>query len=706
MKDQEQPSNSDILGEDPMIDSLLAEVFGKSTPPDLSSTIMRRLHESPIVTRPTGVSQRASGMRGPLGESSQGTATVAAKKQSNWMTQAVLAVVALAASLGMVIVAWNIYQPKTLDYSSVANAKKPAELAPKKTSVAQSLPVEATESPIQSPRPNRTEPRGTEPRGTEPRGTEPRGITIARDNANLNPVDVEADAVPPLVQRNPRDVPAVQLVSSQASKGLASYWNAVGVQPSATATGEDIRARLKARLQVDLEPTWFALGKNSIVESATAEIESALRSDINASRVARAWLDQITSGSIQQLPEDDRQLLVTELTVAFQGKQSLDTLISSWLRGDSAGASAWYAAATQGGEYAMVHRLASLTMNVDLRCTRCHDALIESDGRQHDYWSFAAVLRRDLARDENGRWSVLDEQSNTKKPSKVFYERPDGRQTIAEPKVPSSWLVRAASNAPDANAPDAASGSQQEVKTVRQWSEAIVGSRSLAHGVVNSLWRLVHDRPLRGVVADASSPPLDDALVQLEELLVDDLVASNFDASRLLAIILSSPATSRSIPEMLVRQDAWALDAGNVRLAEQAVEAFAATAPSPKLLPLKKRFDISMRSIGATLKGMDSTNTVLAQPLGQETSGQETSGKEKQPRESSTMASGFPDHADGLPVQWLASIASFDSQVKHVGYLAAAEQLPPGVVAVAQAMQKANVAPELTLHRVWWLLQP
>ena len=108
-----------------------------------------------------------------------------------------------------------------------------------------------------------------------------------------------------------------------------------------------------------------------------------------------------------------------------------------------------------------------------------------------------------------------------------------------------------------------------------------------------------------------------------------------------------------------------------------------------------------MRSIGATLKGVDSADTVLAQPLGQT-----TGGNDKQPSEIYPVASGFPDHADGFPVQWLASIDSFDSQVKHLGYLAAIEQVPPGVVAVAQAMREANVAPELTLHRVWWLLQP
>ena len=123
MNDKELPSNSDIIGEDPMIDALLAEVFGKSAPPDLSNTIMRRLHETPIATRPVGVSTRSTGASVSTGELTQEVGTVASKKQSNWMTQAAVAVIALAASIGLAIVAWNIYQPKTLAYSLAANVK-------------------------------------------------------------------------------------------------------------------------------------------------------------------------------------------------------------------------------------------------------------------------------------------------------------------------------------------------------------------------------------------------------------------------------------------------------------------------------------------------------------------------------------------------------------------------------------------------------
>ncbi len=657
----EHNTNAQGNEDDPPIDSrimdaLLGEILGGAKPPDLSQEIFRQLRETPLVSPPPSVGSR--------------DVVVASRQRSShsWLTVISL----LAASLLCAIGYWKWQQSAQPRLAPIAKTPQPVEKP--------ALPSPPSVTPQPSQR--------------ERIAPAPRGIAISKQPSESE-VSTASETYP--FAKKQGDVSPVQLVSQRVSEGLNGYWKAIGVTPSPQATAEDAIQRIQLRLGIALDPAWFeSTSRESSLRTAgvfTAEIEASLKSPVHSQAIAKAWLKQLTGGGLSRLPEEEAQALIEDLSCSFEGQYSFDTLISGWVGAERPTSPAWYAAMNSGGEFAMTHRLASLTMNVDLRCTRCHDALIDSSGRQSDYWSFVSVLRRDVRRGDDGSLYVRKSDEPTS-PSRVFYERLDGRQTFAEPGIPGRWMSQGSALLDiDSNMP--------QPTGVDVWSKSLVGSRELAKGVVNSLWRLVYDRALQGEVADASSPPLDDSLSQLHNQLVDDLLASNFDLSRTLAIILSSPAALRSIPDPLLQKDAWAVDAARVREAESAVQAFAAAAPSPKSLPTSKRVELAMRSIGASLKSLEGFGPVLAQPLGSERSEPDTTISKSTPHQT-----GFPDHAESLPVQWLSTIDDFHSRVRHLGYLAEIERLPTVVEPAAEAMRKANVADELILARVWWMLQP
>ncbi len=701
MSNPQQPRDdaaADDREENPLVDALLAEILGKSTPPDLSSEIMRQWREASVVVRASqspASQSPASQSPGSLIPASPSTSddvpvigrrtpakasTSVRSTDSGWA----LVLLTLAASLILGVVGWEFVGPEELGFRRITKSSK------SENSSLEVAPVRPTPQPSEQVMPPVTKAPDALPIPRKP----PRNMTLAEGTPQPRSGDDVELSVPSLRERAERKSETVQWVSLRAAQGLEDYWDAVGAEPSPVASAEVIRDRIQQRVGVELDVAQLsdtlASGSASDKAAFAAELQQSIQKETNAKLAAAAWLNELTAAASGKLAVPQRDALIDELAGAFRGEKAFDAVLASWIGGgkdsSSDASSAWYTAMSDAGEFSLVHGLASLTMNVDLRCTRCHDSLIDSAGLQNDYWSLAAMLRRDLSKDHAGFWSVRESSDDA---SPVFYERLDGRQTMAEAGVPQHWLDD-----------EATVRDPIRVQDVHTWSESLVDSRPLARGVVNAMWRWVHDRPLRGDLADARSAPLDDSLLQLEELLADDLLASNFDVGRLLAIVLSSPATMRSIPESLTRQDAWAVDAKKVSRDHQSVQAFAAAAPSPRMLSIAKRLEVTQRSIGASLRGVGGSDSVLAQPLAEASSEKPDNANFVAP-----LVNGFPDHVDALPVQWLASVGSLSSQVKHLGYLAGREGLPREIEPIATAMREAGVPLDLTLHRVWWLLQ-
>lgn len=460
---------------------------------------------------------------------------------------------------------------------------------------------------------------------------------------------------------------AMTLVSAEVEADLDSYWKAIEINIAEEASAEESAKRLAAVLGVQLS-------SESIGDPD--QIRNAIGRPRVAKSVARRWLLQVTQGGLNRLPEEVKTSLIDEVSRSVRSKTSFDEMLVGWTSGNSKNASAFYSAVATGGEHQMIRRLGGLTMGVDLRCVQCHDSLIEGTGRQDQYWAFAAFLRKGLKRTPNG-WSI----DADKKPGKpVYYALMDGRQKVAEPIVPGDWL------------PDS-----EPVTEVVQWSKSLVGSPQLARGVVNSLWQLVHGRPLRGRVIDTVTAPHHEALERLEERLASDLVDSGFDVGRTLSLIIASPVSRRSVPEALYPENALA-SAADVNTAMQAVNAFAAAMPPRDHLPLNRRIDIAMQRIGAKI---DNVNSVLAQPNG-------VGGSKPAPKLRPKVGSDFPGKASDLPVQWLSSIESESSRINHLGYLAGLNRVPDELVQAAKAIRESDQDKNeaLTLQRVWWLVRP
>lgn len=628
--------------EEQALDAMLAEALADKRPPDLSSEILQRLHDHPLnvnslvrTDEPKRHSQR------PLHKE---------------FAIAVAVFATLAASILMVIWLRADLQLPGPSQSIVA--------VPHDAGVASDVdPFEPTGR--DGPPSGRPLTRLADTTTRQP----PRGIPLAMGS----PPDSRQSSQAPLStdqQTSPESglVEAVTLVSQQVDSQLYSYWDAIGIEPSSDAATDEIVDRLMVVLGVELP-------SDSLDDPE--RLRDELTSPIVARAIAESWLRQISEGGVSRLDQQTREALIDDLAACFQAEQGFDRTLSGWIGGQNSNASAFYRAISS-DHHAMARRLAALTMNIDLRCTRCHESYIEGNGRQSDYWAYAAFLNRGVTRGPQGQVKI-DAPATKLKP--YFYELSDGRQRVVEPAIPSTW---------------AAGPSDQSVAGVGEWAKRLIGSPELAEGVVNSLWQLVYDQPLHGRVVDPFSAPHHESLDRLEDKLVQDLIRSRFDVARTLALIIASPATKRSVPQSLRPENLLVADEAEIRKAESAVNAFAAAVPVRKVLPLNQRLDMAMRAIGGKL---DADGRTIVAQIGSSTDRTSNSRAER------SLSNDFPDRGDSYPVQWLTQIEDQRSRVEHLAYLAGYSRIPNGVFEAAQATRAANVSDELTFHRVWWLLR-
>jgi hypothetical protein len=623
------------------LDVLLEEAFGKSVPPDLTDEILVQLGRS---TQSQSLSPEPVSAESPSDAPPTSPASFGRK-------QIAVAVSLLAALAALLLFAF-LPRPEVPEGDSSSPIAQ-NDQAPGSNVLAQQSPAES----------HANADLGSQPQSTAP----PRGIPLA-----VGPSGSEQPLPKDIIEFAPQRPSAsveVTLVSTAVAEDMNRYWNAIGVQPSPESLAADTAKRLTLALGVELPP-------DSIGDSESIQRELG-RSRISQS-IARRWLLRLTQGGLARVDEDSRNELIAEVAGAFRSKTSFDRLLANWMGGDDAKISTFYSAFSGQGEHQMVRRLASLTMNVDLRCVQCHDSLIEGTGRQQDYWSFAAFLRHELRREQR-TWT---RRSPDRPASRTYYTLPDGREQLAEPAVAASWIAQ-----------------PEPITSLGQWSSALVGSQQLARGIVNSLWQLVHDQPLRGRVIDTVAAPHHESLDRLEQRLTDDLVESQFDIGRTLSLIIASPASNRSVPEALLAENALAAADVDIRAATQLVNAFAAASPPRNHLSLDRRIDVAMQRTGLDIDG--AINTVLAQG-----SGDPPVAPNRPLLRRPEKGGDFPGRATSLPVQWISNIDSERGQIEHLGYLSGMSQAPEKFIDAAEAIRGVDEDWQLTLQRVWWLVRP
>lgn len=663
--------------EDKAIDIFLEEVLGKVEPPDLQSEILTRLQLQPREPHARSIvakehhsgsqSRTAKGSRAAVWKGLLTAAIAASILVMIWRSGALLR--SSPVDVGLIngeVTNVDPSPPGTGDDSQDSRNNKGRE----RDSQGKQLGLASTDN----------QPRSADSVSSIPqsgadaeRPVPPRGIPLVIDG-----IGETTSSAPKTAETNlspgAESVPEVNLVSQQLAARLVNYWSEVGIQPSEEATEDQITTRLSETLGIRFT--------NEVVTDPV-RFKTELRRPEVAKEIADRWLRQITDGGLRRLDDQVREQLVDSLADCFRGTVSFDQQIADWINGTGAASAAFYGAMSNGGKHAMSRRLAALTMNVDLRCIRCHDAVLEGAGQQSDYWAFSALLSRGVTRNAEGEM-VIDPKPNDRRP--LFYELSDGRQRMAEPSLPETWLV---------------SADKERIDSITKWSQQLIGSQAIARGTVNSLWQLVHGQPLHGRVVDSITAPHDEALEEIEDDLVQDMIRSGFDVSRTLSLIVASPATRRSVPAALRPENVVMASESEKRRALNAVNAFAASLPRHADLNLSQRLDQTMRAIGGKI---DQEGRPFVAQIGDPA---EKKGKQSVGGFDRPLATDFPVNDRTLPVQWLKLIKDDESQINHLAYLAGQDKLPKGVQSAVEAMREdQEVNKELMLNRVWWLVRP
>lgn len=667
MTDPIDPQGSSIADDaDPVIDALLAE-FVPSTaqrlkrPPDLSAKILAQLAASPV--EPSS-SDRSVPDRKSITSASQ-TPPLAtagpALSTSSTVTKMVSLLVAVAACVFGVL--WLASQPNG-DSDQTQQAAGGQAAVGTDPSRQKSDPL-ATER-LASDSGDEADP--DDRRQNPIRGIQLDTPSLAQSDGDSSPATSQSTRpVTPKTQARP-----LTEVLAATSKTAREYWQALGIEPAAKATPDEIVQRLNRRLGINL---------NSESLSDPSRLRSDLAQSSVAGEIAKRWLASTAETGVGQIDRPENKDLIDQLAAGVAGKSRFDTTLVSLIDGSGELSDRWYETIGHGGTEAIAKRLAGISMSADLRCIKCHDSMIGRSGTQDDYWSFVALVRNVFQRSDN-RWAIAPEPKSVQ----TFFELPDGRQRLATPKVSRHLL-----------------DTQAEFEQFDQWVATLGESGVLASSMVDSLWELVHGRHLKPSPVDAFAPPANPNLERLHRQLADDLQASDFDVARTLALIISSPMSNRAVPPALRVENILTVDEKDRNEALERVAAFAASVEPPKSSQ-KDRTELAIRRIGGSLQSGD--QTMLAQPA---LNPGGTSNSLSNPRRTAIsfaeqLSVDFPTDESPLPVSWLRSIEDYDQQVQHVVYLSGRERVSPELREIAKRLNDAG-STESALSRLWWILR-
>ncbi|MEL6110707.1 MAG: hypothetical protein AAFU85_32270 [Planctomycetota bacterium] len=628
-----EAESAEQLGDaDPMIDALLAEFVPtdprkRLTPPDLTPAILaelRRLENVEPVPPPRVAV--ANEPRPPI--------------RLGWALALALGVAASVLAL-----VWSSRPAdETLNGTEMANVERDAIES-------RELSEQLAESPDVDDRPIADRPRSTPRELSLP----PSGAIVTNDHGSQN----DATNSPSRESSAPK---SLQSVAENVAKLADQYWISLGVTPTPEAANHEVVSRLKSRLGV------------TVSAEALRDVNRLRRQLARGSdEVAARWLADASIRALGTVTENEG--LVEAFSAGFDGQAAFDQTLVSMIDGTNDHSSQWYGMLSGSNAEMIAIRLADLSMDADLRCVRCHDSMIGGDLTQDNYWSFVALLKSSLRRDNAG-WRI----DTTKQASQVFFDLPDGRARMAEPRV--DFLPETPTE-------------------FSEWTRSLVGSDELADGLVDSLWKLVYGRKLSASAFDADAAPVDPALRAIHDQLSTDLRQSGFDMARTLALIVSSPMTRRSVPESLRAENALTASNESRDNAMELVGAFAAATEAP-LSSRAERVDLALRRIGKRFRDSD----VLAQPsLIDKNRTRSLSEPKQDPRESfrHLLSIDFPRDDATLPVSWLRSIDDYDEQVRHLVYLSGRGTGGKWIDSTSKQLEEAG-SRESALSRVWWIL--
>ena len=623
-------------------DALLAETLGGLNPPDLSGIVLDRLESDSQVRIDDFVIETALA-DAPL---------KATHPKMRWSVLTTFA--AVAATLLWLMVGIN---SDTDGDTATKTASDPSPTAGNETLVEVEKNDESRNVPDKKP--------------AKPL----RGIPLLVDDDPTSERS-QSDGSAINVVQSTGDLPGLDAIARDLHDAFFQYWDAVGVEPTKAMSDQEATQRLAGR--IDLRLPEELLGDPD-------GMQVYFTSESNAAQLASAWLRQITREGVRRISEQDRESLNLELAKCIEGSHSFDRTLLSWIEGQNPRSAAFHQAMGSPGKVSTVNHLAKLTMNVDLRCVRCHDSKIDGNGQQAEYWQFAALLKSAVP-NKSAKVNGQKQENERKQNSGIFYELTDGRQRLAEPGVSPKWVGQS---------------DDRRVQSVKEWADALSGSKALAHGVVNSLWEFVYGMPLDGRVVDPVTAPHDAILESIEERLARDLIQSNFNIARTLALVIAAPVSRRSVPEIFGDGNSALVSSEERAVASDSINAFAASAPVTKRMTIARRVDQAARSIGVKI---DATNPAFVAQANNSSSTPSRNGvKDK----TLSVKDDFPTNGEQLPVQWLKLLPLQQSRLDHLAYLAGYDDLPSEVRELVEMMEEDTEKDRnLTLQRVWWMIRP
>ncbi|EMI57460.1 hypothetical protein, partial [Rhodopirellula sallentina] len=463
----------------------------------------------------------------------------------------------------------------------------------------------------------------------------------------------------------PRPAPrTLTLVSNVMTNRLERHWGRVGVQPTQQLPADKVSERLSSKFGIRLTPESVNDSKRML---------AALSRPENTNALAPQVLSAIASRPLESLNSSSDKLMAKQVSETLRSGSGFDRLIASWFteresvggkrrdaknnpaNRNSKPSASFHELLRPLGEHETLVTTAAVTLAADVRCQRCHDlSTVSNENRtitQHDYWQLAATL---------SPWIPIRPNSDAGR----FYDLPDGRRRLAE--------------------------ADQDA----EWPEQLIGSRSLAEGLVGVMWKMVHGRPLASSPYDLSGGVGESDLRVLRDELADDLLASDFNLLRTISLLMTDSIVSRSTPEAMTASGVLTATDNQWIDAVAAVESFAAAPPETLPTSQGHRMRLVQESDLPQL-GLGTGKSVLAQPLGRDESESDEKPRQRPgnatPKTSPAVLAGLPMRPTVVMPAWINELPDFESRLDHIAHLAGLRRTPESAQKLARQMQDAGV---------------
>lgn len=753
---------------DPAFDSLLAEAIGGPQPPDLSDRIMFALKNTDGDAEPASTFLTDKGVGGgnhevvmpppvqlPMGSTephSVGTPayragdgggyrvvdkSVSATMPHRSHRPLLIGLASLAASIAVAVVYFpdsseyadsgnqvvigsgtNLSDEHAEDTETSSSGTKPAHDRSSAVGDANLGDANSSDSNIVGKQGNARQDVGNPPQRP--------GQAIKLDNPNF----AESDGDTSLQDSAPKTVPVFAAIANRLSDAaivsmidskLGEAWAGEGIESTGEVNKDEIGRRLAEILGTDLQLT-----EGDLLGSLRDGMKKPQVRERLASRLAATMLGRT---GVRRIKREQFVAFVEFLKPSF-GENRFDAIAGEMLTARGAvepqadgfnPAAVWIGALVGPQSISLAEQAGHVLLDVDLRCSRCHDHPLDGRVWQDQYWQFSAMFDTGL------RWLVGDDgvlrvqsPEDAENQNVIFYERTDGRQRVATPKAPMVWIAGVADSEMETEYTTSSGAAELE-----RLAAAMHNNPQLAKAAVNRVWESVYGRSLVGSAADPSAAPEAAAMLRLQADLAEQFRAHDFDMAKLFTWVLASKPMRLAIPEAWESPAYESATGAQLASAAQQVRAFAsfpAATPRRRFNDLLARVNVRDRGL---IDSLDAASNFPGGLLGQfQPSAQTNMNGYEESRLSVTsqdqlLAASLEameyvgekteekTQASSLPAEWLERVDGpdpFQRRAEHLYYLAGYWHPSPQQLQVARALRDQAEDDATALRRLWWVL--